>query len=738
MKTTFKFTLMLFMVLLMVQSIGQQIRGRVFEQNEKEKIALPGVNLFWEGTQHGTVTNENGSFSISIPDEGSQVLIASFIGYRNDSIRQPMSGKEIEIMLQKSIDLEGVVISGRQGSSFVSQINPLHVQNITSAELQKAACCNLSESFETNASVDVSYSDAVTGAKRIELLGLHGKYTQMMTENIPNLRGLAAPFGLTYIPGPWMESIQISKGASTVVNGYESIAGQINVEFKKPDNSEKLYLNGFANHEGRLEGNFNSSLKINDKWSTMIFGHAGDFNNSVDHNHDSFLDSPLARLFNVYNRWKYSSHRHMAQVGFQVIDEERTGGQIGYKKSENQNNQDFYGISISTRRYEVWGKTGYSFMSNQESSIAFINSFTYHDQRSFFGLRNYDGVQNNYYANLIFQSNLGSHQHKYNTGAGYIYDNYTESLSDSLFNRTEHVPGLFFQYTYANEDNLTILAGIRSDFHNIWGTFFTPRVHLKYNIRQNTILRTSAGKGYRSPNIIAENSYILASSRRIIMRSDIMQEEAWNFGLNLMQILQINEREMNVSIEFYRTHFLNQMVIDRDQNFNELNIYNLNGQSFSNSYQAEVFYELIPRLDLVAAFRYSDVRMTINEKLQREPLVNRFKGLANFSYKTQLEKWQFDYTAQFNGDTRIPSTAGNPEKYRRPESSPFYTIMNAQITRYFLNWNIYAGVENMTGYVQHDPIIAADDPFGEYFDSSLIWGPIVGRKFYAGIKYYIN
>lgn len=738
MKAILIITFIVLLSWLLKDSYGQQITGRVYEKNDNTKIMLPGANIYWEGTQSGTVSDNKGQFKIDKPLDGTQILIASFIGYRNDSVRVTPLDDDLEIVLEKTLDLEEFVVTGRQRSSFVSQVNPIQVQTITSAELQKAACCNLSESFETNASVDVSYSDAVTGAKRIELLGLHGKYTQMMTENIPNLRGLSTPFGLNYIPGPWMESIQVSKGASTVVNGYESITGQINVEFKKPDLSEKLYLNAFVNHEGRLEANFNSAVKINEKWSTMLYGHVGDFSNKVDHNGDTFLDDPLTRQYNIFNRWKYSTERHMAQVGFRVIDEDRTGGQIEFDKSENPIQSSFYGINIKTRRYEAWGKTGYAFMNSQESSLAFINTFTYHDQSSYFGLNSYDALQKNYYANLIFQSNLGSHHHKYNTGVSYNYDDYQESLNDSIFNRKEHVPGLFLQYTFTNENNLTILAGIRSDFHNIWGTFYTPRFHLKYNLTPHTILRSSAGKGYRSPNIIAENSFILASSRRIIMETGIRQEEAWNYGINMMQIFDIKERELNINIEFYRTHFLNQMIIDRDRSAQEIYIYNLNGQSFSNNYQVEIFYELIPRLDVIAAFRYSDVRMTINERLQREPLVNRYKGLASLSYKTNLEKWQFDYTAQFNGDSRIPSTSANPENYRRPENSPVYTIMNAQITRHFRNWNIYAGAENLTDFVQHDPIIAADDPFGAYFDSSLIWGPLLGRKFYAGIKYYIH
>ncbi len=724
---------------LAINSYGQEISGHVYELDEhNHKISLPGANIYWEGTQQGTVSDNNGRFTILMLGNLPSNIITSFVGYLSDTIDISEGQDEIEIILSTNKTLDEYVVSERQQSSFVSQINPLYVQNITGAELTKAACCNLSESFETNASVDVSYSDAVSGAKKIELLGLHGKYSQMMTENIPNLRGLATTYGLGYIPGSWMESIQISKGAASVVNGYESTTGQINIEYKKPDTEEKLFLNAYANHIGKFEGNFNGSVKLNEKWSTMLFAHGETFNNKIDDNGDSFIDAPLIQQYNLFNRWKYVGKHFMAQFGFQVLDEDRTAGQIGFDKFENPENPGYYGVNIKTRRYQVWGKAGYVFKNKPNTSIGFVNSYTYHDQSSFFGLTTYNGTENTYYANLILQSQLGSSRHKYSTGLSYQYDDYKENLSDSAFNRMESVPGAFFQYTYSNKKNLTVLLGIRSDFHNNWGTFFTPRFHVKYNLHEHTILRASAGKGYRSANIIAENSYMLASSRKLIVQPGIKQEEAWNYGVNLTQIVEVNERDLNINIEFYRTDFINQVVIDLDSDVSEINIYNLNGKSYSNSFQIEAVYELIPRLDIVAAFRYNDVKMTYNNKLEREPLVNRYKGLLNLSYKTNLDKWQFDFTMQLNGDARLPNTSTNPPEYQRPGNSPVYSIINTQITKYFRNWNIYVGVENLTGFTQSDPIIAADDPFGPYFDSSIVWGPIMGRKIYMGLKIQIN
>ncbi len=716
---------------------GQEISGIVFTLSEGNiQEPLPGVNLYWEGTQTGTVSDENGEFEL-IPADNGIYLIASFIGFKNDTI--DVAGHQfIEIELSTTWELDEVVVVGKQESSFISQINPLLVQNITNAELQKAACCNLSESFETNASVDVSYSDAVSGAKKIELLGLHGKYVQMMTENLPNLRGISTTYGLSYIPGSWMESIQISKGASSVVNGYESITGQINVEYKKPDNSDKLYLNLYSNHIGKLEGNIDASVKLNKKWSTMVFGHAENFQNKVDHNNDSFLDAPLIKQFNVFNRWKYRNKNHAAQFGFQVIEEDRIGGQVDFSESNNLNVLDHYGINIKTNRYLVWGKTGYVIDRWEKTSIGFMNSYTFHDQSSLFGNNDYDGIEQTYYANLVLQSRLGDCRHNYSTGISFLFDDYKEQLNDSIFKRIESVPGLFFQYTYSNENNLTALVGLRADFHNLYGTFYTPRFHLKYNLTESTIVRTSAGKGYRTTNIIAENSYLLASSRQLIIGDKLKQEEAWNYGINFTQIVNIKARELNINVEFYRTDFINQVIIDREQDVSEIHIYNLDGQSFSNNYQVEVVYELIPRLDVIAAFRYSDVRMNINNQLEREPMVNRYKGLLNLSYKTNMDKWQFDFTLQMNGDARLPNTQANPVEYRRPENSPAYSIINAQITKYFKMWNVYFGVENLTGFTQDDPIIASEDPFGKYFDSSIVWGPIMGRKLYFGLKFKIN
>jgi outer membrane receptor for ferrienterochelin and colicins len=723
-----------------ILSFSQHLEGIVYhiEAGEDAKEALPGANIYWAGTQNGTATNGDGEFYIDFPEQEDPILVVSYIGYQNDSVHINKGQKDIEIILSINNTLKEVVITNKAAGAFISRLDPIYTQNITGAELQKAACCNLSESFETNASVDISYSDAVTGAKQIQLLGLRGTYSQILTENMPNLRGLATSFGLGYIPGPWMESIQVSKGSASVINGFESIAGQINIEYLKPDDAEKLYLNAYVNMHGKIEGNAVSAIKLNDRWSTAIFLHAENLSNKVDDNGDSFLDMPLMKQINFFNRWKFENHKNViTQFGIKVLDESRTGGQKDFSTDMVRDTSNPYGVDIRTRRYEGFWKGGYIF-NRPSTSIGMLQSFTHHKQNSYFGLNDYDAEENNYYLNIIFQSYIGNTQHNFSTGASFELNNFTENLNDSAFSHFERIPGVFFQYTYTLGEKLTILAGIRGDYHNIYGAFATPRFHIKYNITERTVVRASAGMGYRTANVIAENNTMLATSRHLYITEEQKQEKAANFGLNITQYVDILGRELRISAELYHTNFINQVILDFDKNPQAIYVYNLNGRSYSNAYQIEANYELIERLDVTLAFRYNDVKMTTDDILQYKPLLHRYKGLITLSYATNLNKWQFDFTTQFNGSSRVPGTESNPIEYQRDNTSPAYTIINAQVTKYFKKWNIYLGGENLTNFKQDDPIIAADQPFSEYFDSSQIWGPVSGMNIYAGVRYTLK
>ncbi len=743
--------LILFLSLLPLFSIAKTDEARrIFEGKivevlaNKKQAPLPGASVFWKNTTEGTATDVNGHFSLDASEE-SRVLIIQFVGFETREIEvDKFDGKELIIELSPNIELNEVIVSKRRAGTILDRESPIQSQSITGAELCKAACCNLAESFETNASVDVSYADAATGAKSIKLLGLTGKYIEMMTEKNPNFKGLASVYGMVYVPGPWMESIQVSKGVGSVVNGFESITGQINIEYQKPQNAPKLYLNGYTNSMGMSEGNLITGVKLSDKLSTSILAHGQDNKKEIDHNKDNFLDDPMVRQYNFINRWHWKPNKNwITQFGVKFIDEQRIGGQKGYDKSKTNDINNAYRIDIDTRRYEAFAKIGYVFPKNDDRSIALITNFSSHEQKSFYGLRNYDAKQKNLYANLLFQSYIGNLTHKYTAGLSFIYDDFNDNLTRGISSlgatdRSEKIAGAYAEYTWLPSDEITLQTGLRYDYNSVYGGFITPRLHFRYQFAEGSTLRLAAGSGRRTSNPIAENSFLLASNRTFNIDSNLKQEKAWNYGLSVTQYFNLFGQDFTASADFYRTEFQNQVIVDVDKNINQVNFYNLDGQSFANNYQVELKFEPVNRLDVTTAIRFSDVKADINDEFQKVPYVNRYKGLVNLSYSTNMNIWQFDFTTQVNGDMRIPSTAGNPVEYQRREKSPAYAVMNAQITKRFKIWEAYFGVENLGNYTQKHPIIAAGDPHGGNFDASMIWGPIQERKFFLGIRLTID
>lgn len=734
---------------------AQQLKGKVLEAGKKENAGLPGANVYWAGTTVGVVTDADGNFVID--KKPGHRLVISFIGYNPDTLDIGRQDKYVEVLLTAGQQLEQVNVVKRGQTTIMNTKGPVIEQVITGEELCKAACCNLGESFTTNASVDVSYADAVTGAKQIQLLGLNGKYVQMMTENMPNFRGVSALYGLSYVPGPWMSAISVSKGVGSVTNGYEAIAGQISVDYKKPQSSEKFYVNLFGSDEGMLEFNMNGSIHFNDKWSTALLIHGDWMNEEHDMHHNGFLDMPKKTQYNLMNRWAYKTDTWFIQFGGKFLDEDRLGGQKGFRKSMRSEigAGNLYGIGVETRRYEGFLKLGYLMPQYTNTSMALLVNYTDHDQESYYGARDYNARQKSLFMNYIYQSIFGNNENqKFSAGASFNYDKYKETFSDYVFSgdryiktlpvypeREERVGGAFFQYTGLFWQKLTLMAGLRYDYHNLAGGFLTPRFHVSYSPDEMTTLKFSGGKGRRYAAVLAENSYLLASGRCVYVDGQLLaenaealkkldMEEAWNFGILLNRKFILFGRMLNINLDYYRTDFLHQVIADNETSAGKINFYNLQGDSYSNCYQVEIHYELIPRLDMTVAYRYNDARLTYSgpdgqQQLLRTPLQSRYKGLLNLSYYTNMKKWQFDFTTQFNGSGRLPAGEGQFESFR---------IMNAQVSKFFRKWSIYAGCENIGDFTQKHPIVAADAPWSQEFEASRIWGPIHGRKFYLGVR----
>lgn len=703
---------------------AQKLAGSV-TNTDKEPLAF--VNLLWANTNIGTSTDEKGNFKIDKPKDFPALLVVSYVGFKTDTIKVWPNMKKVAIVLKSSADLEQFEVKGRQASTSIGTISPNLVETLNQDELRKAACCSVSESFGTNASVDVNVTDAVSGSRKIKMLGLDGIYTQIQFENLPLVRGLSAANGLDFIPGTWVESIQIKKGAGSVVNGYESIAGQINVELLKPQEAEKLFVNVYANEMGRLELNTHFSKKINDKWSTVLFLHGANQGIEIDRNNDNFLDLPLKNTAIIFNRWKYFGKKFRMQFGVRGVYNDVNAGQ----KSELENP---YEVDITTNQFYAFAKTG--FLLESENSIGVVMKYKFHDHQSQYGLTHYDADQHNLYVNTVYSDEFKDKKSSIKTGVSFNYDSYRHQFNDSAFTNLEIVPGAYFEYAYVS-DKLAVVAGIRGDHHNQFGAFASPRLHVKYNIKSRSALRLSVGKGFRTTNVLIENSSFLISSRQVRFTDPLRPEQAWNYGASYSHKWTLGkELELAVNGDYYYTDFENQVVVDvEDKDF--VSFYNLEGRSYSHAFQAEVSVTY-KRFDVKTAYKYLDVKTDYVSGLKTKPYTARDRVLVNLGYRTRFDKWKFDITTLWTGLSRVPTTDGNAIENTRSNESETYFLLNGQITKKFKIFEVYLGAENLLNLKQKNPIVDSENPFGDEFDASMIWGPIQGRMVYAGFRYAIN
>jgi len=708
-----------------------QAEGYIYAMEDGKKIPLIGANIIFEGANEGTTTNQDGHFTLSNDGHHDEIRI-SYIGYDDQIVS--LEESYIEVTMADGHQLDVVEISYRKKTTEVSFINSINVENISREELCKAACCNLSESFETNPSVDVSFSDAVTGTKQIQMLGLAGPYVQITRELLPDVRNMNNIYGLNTTPGPWIQSIKLIKGTGSVVNGFESVTGQINVELKKPDRDEILHINGFANNGGRVELNSNFRHDVSKYISTGLLVHGKNRQNVHDNNDDGFTDMPTERDYVIANRWKFKRKKNLeGQLGVKYSNLDHAGGYHDHFTGEDPDHANHWRMRNQTKRIDLWSKTGFIFPERPEMSIGLQLGASFHDQKAEFGFKRYNAEETSLYSNLIFQ-NIFNNGHIIRTGLSYQRDELEELVDKAggFYTRSESVPGAYAEYTYKKGDKWAIIPGIRIDHHNNYGTFVTPRVHAKYNLGDKSIIRFTGGRGQRTANIFAENMRLFASQRTVQVRNNTDQsipygleaEVAWNYGINYTQGFNIAEREVVFSFDAYRTTFENQIIADFETPA-KVSFYNLDGQSYSNSIQAKLDLELIKNLDLRVAYRLFDVASTYEGQLMERPMVSRHRAFANMAYKTKSD-WHFDWTLNWKGAQRLPDTSSNPEEHRRLEYSPNYFLASAQIMKRWGNkWDVYLGGENLFNYKQTDAIIAADDAFGEYFDASIVWAPFL-------------
>ncbi|MEG0891005.1 MAG: TonB-dependent receptor [Bacteroidales bacterium] len=776
------YLLFIFMCALCVYAGAQEFKGKIFFNTNGKQEPASFASVAWIEGKSSIEANENGEFNFKVKKGKDVTLIASFIGYSKDTIQVLKNGTNlypnggIVFNLKDENELNALVVTGKQEANYLSKMTPVRTEVISAAGLCKMACCSLAESFENSASVSVGYSDAVTGAKQIRLLGLSGSYTQMLDENRPVMRGMASPFGLSYIPGQWLESIQIAKGPSSVINGLEAITGQINMEHRKPTAENPLFVNLFVNSNLRTEANVASSLQLNNKWSTVIMGHASVDAKKHDANDDGFRDEPLTRQFNFDNRWLYVATSGLqVRFGAKFLNDQRIGGQMDYKKGMNDRimelanssvydngvgeayNKGIWGSEIHNTGVDSYLKVGIPLNEDKSKNVAFVADYSYYKMNSSFGIKDYGGHQNTGFFNAMFQDEINE-SHKFTAGLSYHYDNIDENLIDRVvagaksnetpgksmltnyinLGRVESVGGVYGEYTYTLNDKITAVVGARVDYSSLNGWMFAPRANVKYSFTPQSVFRLTAGRGYRTPNIVADNLGVLSTGRAIKIEEEIKVEDAWTFGGNFTQYFKLGASENSyISFDYFRTSFNNQMVVDWDKNYrdnenivsNSVSLYNCKGRSFTDTYQIDLSLEPFERFTTMLTFRYTNAKVDMdNQGLVDRPLTSRYKGVINLQYATRMSKWVFDFTAQLNGPSVKPKFLGGGE-------SSVYPMLYAQVTRKFKGFEVYIGGENLTNYMQDSPILNTDKPFSTNFNASMIWGPLMGTMVYAGMRF---
>jgi len=732
---------LLYLSFILFSFVGNsQVRGVVYGSDTLQKSKVFGARITLLQGDIKLITDEEGKFEFNLPKNMPDTMVIKAMGFYPDTIILSKEDRfsNFQIILYSVQLLPEIVVSYKKGSKSVSKLKSLLVEEISSDELKKAACCNLSESFETNASVDVSISDAVSGAKQIQMMGLAGVYTQIQMENIPYLRGLESAFGLNSIPGTWVNSIQITKGTGTVVNGYESMAGLINIDLKKPDEMEALFVNGYGNIFGRGELNAHGGYNLNKKWSTGVFAHGSTFQTKLDQNNDGFKDIPTGYNASFLNRWAYHGDRFETQFGINAYLDKKVGGELNY-------DPDFigiphvpfgYGVLNKTNHIDVFAKTGFLFKGKPFRSIGVLYNAKYQETDAIFGLRKYTGIEKRAYINAIYDDIIGSTLHKTRIGISAVYADFSQNQDSIRDDRLEIVPGVFGEYTYTGI-RLVNVIGARLDYHNLYGAIFSPRLHTKYTLSEKTDLRFTTGRGWRVPNYMVDNLSLLATGRTWVAPTEIKPEISWNVGGSIVQEFKFLKQKASIVLDYYYTFFENQLVVDRDVSKSTIVFTNLANKSYSHSFQAELAFALSKTIDVRAAYKYLDVKAIYNGELQAKVMVPTHRGFLNLGYHSRNKRWLIDVTGSLFGKSRLPVTLLSNGLSTIQNESFVFPMISGQITHVYKKWEFYIGGENLGNYTQNNPILDAANPFSTTFDATRVWASVMGAMIYGGFRYSI-
>jgi hypothetical protein len=709
-----------------------QIQGVVFGLTGGKKIALKQARVSLVLGKTNVLTDENGRFELVLSRTIPDTLVVTSKGFLTEKLIVNKQDRFIglEIVLLREDELEEVIIAYKRDSKSISRLKPIMVESLGEAELKKAACCNLSESFETNATVDVNLTDAISGAKKIQMLGLDGVYTQFQMENIPFLTGLESSFGMNTIPGSWVESIQLTKATGSVVNGYESMAGLINVEFRKPRTTQRFFVNGYGNSNGRMELNLHGGQLLSNRWSTASFIHVSGLTQEIDRNKDHFRDTPLSKTMSFLNRWEYNGKRFEARFGVNGYWDERQGGQLS-------NIPNRYIGATTNQHIDVFAKTGFLFPDKPRQSLGIVSQVKMHDLSGQFGKRIYGGQEKRAYVNVIYDGSFGSAIHSYKSGVSIVAQDLAQQLDSVSYIRKVATPGAFFEYTYQGV-RLVAVVGARYDIQHQFGNQFSPRLHLKYILDEHTDVRISSGKAFRLANPIIDYSSYMATAKSWHLPTKIEQEVVWNTGTSVVRTLKMWHRNASIAIDYYHAYFINQLVVDRERSMDTFYFEFQNRSSFNNALQVEWSASPIQTLTVRVAYKWLQSKAMYNGSMRQQIMMPNHRVLLNIAYASRNHKWEIDATLSIYSKVRLHDIQLPDGTMAINQYGNAYPSIIGQVTHHFKYFDWYVGGENLANYTQKNPIISASNPADASFDATRIYAPVLGTVIYTGFRYEIK
>jgi len=742
-----RFSLFAFLIFV-VSANGQLLKGQI---TDEQNTILSGAWVAWPGIDQKVIVNSKGEFQVFRPDSVQIFLVAGCKGFESDTF---LVGKESMVFIEltkPAKTLDQVQILKRRQGSFISESTNEKTEVITQKELTKAACCDMAGCFETQATVQPQTTNVVTNAKELRILGLSGVYNQVLIDGLPMIQGLSYTYGISSYPSAIIDKIYVAKGANSVLQGFEGVSGQINVMTRNPEKEPRLYTNAYINNFGEwhLNANYSMLLGKEKKWSTLLGVHAVQPANRRDRDKDGFLDLPLLTRYSVFNRWNYGKENEKGiytQFSFRFTDEQRIGGQRDFNARSDKGSTRSYGQTVNYSQPELIGKLGYRFSASH--SIQCQLSGLFHNQVSYFGTLRYEGKQQSVNAILQHQWNWND-KNTLTWGGSFRFQNLKENIrfTDTIpvrnyagqYQTNLQVPGVFAEHT-SNlwKEKISWIVGARMDWHQTYGSYFTPRTLIKYEFTPGHILRISSGISWRQVNVFSENINLMASSRDVVFEEKLKPEQALNWGINYTYKFEKEKLVGTVSTDFYQTSFQNQFFPDYFRNPGKAYIRNFTGTSISNAFQIETNVKAMEVFELKLAYNYVEVYRKENGKKTILPFNPQNRVMTSLSYRPKNDRWYFDGNIHWYDRQRLPDTEINSEGEAGPEFSKPYSIFSSQITHKIRQFEIYIGVENIFDFRQLKPIVGWQNPSGPNFDTSTVWGPTRGREFYLGFRWKLE